>query len=130
MLEGKISLTKLNEEEYGYFLDYLYSNKDFECIDFLASVLGDDLFTFLDLFEGETIKIPPRKTTLNIISNITIYTYVKDRDFKPSAYESASRIFKKRITAIERIVEKTHNILNGSMSFVACHNENENKEEK
>ena len=107
---GLLSVLELSDKEIKTMIDYLVSSKDLEALPFLYEILGKDLLLFLDVFAGETIKIPTRQELAKIINYIIIYQYVKERGFSEESYQKAAVLFKKRIGNIKRIVEKVDNI--------------------
>ena len=109
---GLLSVLDLSEKEIKTLIDYLVSSKDMESLPFLYELLGKDLLLFLDVFAGDTIKIPTRQELAKIINYIMIYNYVKERNFTEDSYQKASSLFKRRVANIKRIVEKTDNITN------------------
>lgn len=108
-----LSLIDMNDSEMQLFLTYLEKSKNMDCLQYLEAEFGDNLKTFLDLFAGETIKIPSKTELLNIANYSIIYNYMKDRNFTREAYQNASHLFKRRIAAIERIVEKVESVMEG-----------------
>lgn len=107
---GYLSVLDLSEKELTLLIDYLVSSKDMESLPFLYSILDKNLMLFLDVFAGETIKIPTRQELTKIINYIIIYKYLEERNFTPEAYQKASGLFKRRVSNLERIVEKVGNI--------------------
>lgn len=107
---GLLSVLDLSEKEIKLVIDYLVSSKDIDSLPFLYELLGKDLLLFLDVFAGDTIKIPTRQELSKIINYIIIYQYVKERNFTDEAYQKAASLFKRRIGNIKRIVEKVDNI--------------------
>ena len=101
-----LSLIDLEPTEKEIFLNYLCKCKHLESIYYLEAEFGDKLLEFLDLFQGETIKVPSKNELVSIANNSIIYNYLKERDFTEDAYSRASTLFKKRVTVLERIVEK------------------------
>ena len=107
---GLLSVLDLSEKEIKLVIDYLVSSKDIDSLPFLYELLGKDLLLFLDVFAGDTIKIPTRQELSKIINYIIIYQYVKERNFTEESYQKAASLFKRRIGNIKRIVEKVDNI--------------------
>lgn len=108
---GYLSVLEVNDEERDLYLQYLESSKDLDCLPFIDSLLGKDTLTFLDLFAGETIKIPSRQELIKILNYIIIYQYIKERGFTDEAYQKASSLFKRRVDNLQRIVEKVSNTI-------------------
>lgn len=109
---GYLSVLDVNDQEFDTYLSYLESSKDMECLPFLNSILGKDVLHFLDLFAGETIKIPSRQELIKIMNYVIIYEYLKERGFSEEAYQKASSLFKRRVSNLKRVVEKVDNIIN------------------
>lgn len=109
---GYLAVLNLNEDELETYLKYLENSRDLFCLPYLNRVLGDELLTFLDLFAGEVIRIPPRSELIKVSNYIIIYNYLKQRDFTEESYKKASSLFKRRVSNLKRIVEKVENTLN------------------
>lgn len=113
MKNGYLSLLDLNDEELNVFLTYLENGKGMESVKYLNSEFGSNLLEFLDLFAGETIKIPSKNELMYISNYATIYTYLKNKNFTDDAYTRASYIFKRRVPALRKIVDKVKNNIEG-----------------
>lgn len=109
MKQGYLSLMDFNEDEQNMFLKYLECGKGLEAIPYLQCEFGDSLLSFLDLFAGETIRIPSKQELMNISNYILIYKYLKDRNFTDEAFTRAASIFKRRVPSLRSIVEKVEN---------------------
>ena len=105
-----LSLIDLDSKERELFLEYLCKAKHMESIYYLDAEFKDKLLEFLDLFQGELIKIPSKQELVNIANQVIIYNYLEERDFTKDAYKRASTLFKKRVTALERIVDKVNTV--------------------
>ena len=101
-----LSLIDLEPSEKDIFLKYLLKGKNMESIIYLDAEFKDNLLEFLDLFQGEVIKIPSKNELVSIANYSIIYNYLKERNFSEESYSRASSLFKKRIPALEKIVEK------------------------
>lgn len=111
-IPGCLSVIDLDYDEREYLLDYLSVTSPQSYSDFIFSLLGDKWFlSYMDVLEGLTIKIPPRQTLIKIINYIKIYCYLKSRGFSEEAYEKASKLYKKRVVSLKRIVNKVEETL-------------------
>lgn len=110
-IPGVLSHITLQPEERELFLDYMNRQKKMEVVDFLFAVLGENFLKFLDVFSGESIKIPQREEVIKIVNYVKIYKYCKSHNFTDEAYQKASVIFSRREMSIRRIVEKVSKVL-------------------
>lgn len=111
-IPGCLSIIDLETDEREYLLDYLNVIAPQAYTDFVFALFGDKRFlTYLDVLEGLTIKIPPRQTIVKIVNYIKIYCYLEARGFTDEAYDKASKIYKKRVVSLKRIVNKVKETL-------------------
>lgn len=111
-IPGCLSAIELAYNEREVLLDYLSVSAPQAYTDFIFSLLGDRNFlSYMDVLEGLTIKIPPRQTLVKIINYTKIYSFLKARDFSEEAYEKASKLYKKRVVSLKRIVNKVEETL-------------------
>lgn len=112
-IPGSLSQIELSLEEQDYLLDYLDKTSPTVGVELLYAILGDKFLMYFDVLEGMNIKIPPRKTTIKNVGYIKIYTYLKHKGFTEEAYVKASKVFKKRVNSLYKIVEKVESKVNG-----------------
>lgn len=111
-MPGSLSAVSLTTVEQDNLLDYLDKAYPQSASELLYAMLGDRYLMYFDVLEGLTIRIPNRKTLTKIINYVRIYTYVKSRGCTDDAYEAASRLYKKRVSSIHRIVERVESKIN------------------
>lgn len=103
---GTLAYLKLDDKEMDLVIDYLRGAYPQSYPELIYCMLGSKLMMYYDVFEGLTVRIPTRKVMVRVISYIRIYKYLKERNFTNEAYEKASKIYRKRVPALHRIVEK------------------------
>lgn len=109
---GILSVVDLEDDEFKVFLDYLYALKDSEHYDVLYSMYGKEgLLKFLDVFSGDSVKVPKRSYLNKIIKKIKIYMYCLERDFSDESIRMASKIFDKRKSSVQRAIDKIERVL-------------------
>ena len=92
---GYISLFDLSDDEFNTLLDYFEFKKKSPSVRYLASLIGKEAFLeMMDLFSSDTIKMPTRAESIKILNYISIYHYLKDRDFSDLAYQKAKGLYK------------------------------------
>lgn len=108
---GYVSLIDLSDDEFELLLDYFEYKKAMPSIRYLASMLGkDNLLELLDLFAGELLKIPNRNETIKLLSNISLYNYLKQRDFSDDSIVRARGLYKRKTDQILSIIEQFDNL--------------------
>ena len=117
---GILALTSLKDRETEILIKYMSGSRKAPYLDYLNIILGKDLLRFIDLFSGETIKVPTRDETIKIINYIKIYVYLNDRGFTDGAYESASKVFARRRNSIKRIVDKVESTILKDTESAQC----------
>jgi hypothetical protein len=122
---GRLSLIDLSDQEMEVFVKYLSRSKSTSDFDFLHRIVGsDDFIRLLDVFSGDTVKIPEREVLAKLISYIQIYVYVRNHlkedlpaDKLPDdVVESAAKNFDRRCNSVRRIYEKVRCVLLRSRS--------------
>ena len=110
---GYISLLDMSDKEFESLLDYFEYKKKSPSVRYLASMIGKEAFLeMMDLFASDVIKMPTRSESIKIINYISIYHYLKDRDFSESAYQKARGLYKKKIDALHFVVNTMENLSN------------------
>lgn len=108
---GSLRRLHLKDHEMYVFLTIL-ANKYNTCdFDVLANVFEEDFFLFLDMFCGETIKIPSRKEIERFYLYTKIYSYVQNRPSKEEAIKSLCRIYSMSAQQIEKILDHVEKAL-------------------
>lgn len=108
---GFISLMDISDDEFNTLLDYFEFKKKCPSIRYFASLLGKEAFLeMMDLFSSDIIKFPTRNESIKILNYISIYHYLKDRDFSDSAYQKARSLYKKKIEVLHNIVNMIENL--------------------
>lgn len=110
--QGILSLIQLSDDEKELFLDYMCALKDTEQYDILVNLFGKDLLKFMDVFSGQSIKIPTRKYINKVIKYIKIYKYCEARGFSDESYRKAGKIFDRRKSSVIRAVKKVERVIN------------------
>lgn len=114
---GYISLFDLSDDEFNTLLDYFEFKKKSPSVRYLASLIGKEAFLeMMDLFSSDTIKMPTRAESIKILNYISIYHYLKDRDFSDISYQKAKGLYKRKMESLESIVNTINN-LNSSEEF-------------
>ena len=109
---GILSIVDIEEDEFEIFLDYLYALKDTEHFDAIYSMYGKEgLLKFLDVFSGDSVKVPKRTYLNKIIKKIKIYMYCLERDFSEESIRMASKLFDKRKSSVQRAIDKIERVL-------------------
>lgn len=111
---GSLRSIHLTDAEMDIFLEYLYNLKKTHNYDVLRNVFDEQFLMFLDMFSGETLKIPKREELIKIASYIRIYRYLEVRGFTEDSVSNASRLFGRRRNSIKRIVNKVDRVLERS----------------
>jgi len=109
--KGVLSFIKLSEEERHYLLRYLTKVKKTQVFDIIEYLFDDDFLKFIDVFSGESIKVPRREEVLKIVNYIKIYTYCQARGFSDESIEAASKIFKRRQVSVRKVIDKVSTTL-------------------
>ena len=102
---GKTSLFKdLSDEQYELFLKLLsFENNEF--LNVINSLTDKDtLLKLLDIFAGEYVRFPNRKSLIWVLTKVNMYTYLKERNFSHDAYYVVSKEYNKTIYEIKKIV--------------------------
>jgi hypothetical protein len=108
---GFISLMDISDDEFNTLLDYFEFKKKCPSIRYFASLLGKEAFLeMMDLFSSDIIKFPTRNESIKILNYISIYHYLKDRDFSDNAYQKARSLYKKKIEVLHNIVNMIENL--------------------
>lgn len=108
---GYIALLDMSDEEFELLLDYFEYKKKSPCVRYLASLVGKDTFLeMLDLFAGDQFKIPMRNESIKIINYVSIYNYLKQRDFTEEAYAKARGLFKRKTESLQSIVNSINDM--------------------
>lgn len=102
---GKTVLFKdLDDEKYELFLNIL-SFENGEFLDILHKMIDrNTLLKLLDVFAGEYIKFPNRKSVIWVLDKVNMYTYLKNRDFSDEAYRVVSKEYDRTVYEIKKIV--------------------------
>jgi len=108
---GILSLIELDKEERELLIDYMTALKRTEVYEVLENMYGVDILKFMDVFAGESIKIPNRNYVYKVIKYIQIYKYCERRDFTEEAIENASKVFDRRKSSITRVIDKVERVL-------------------
>lgn len=108
---GILSLIQMNKDERDLFLDYMKSLKDTYYYDVLYTFFEDDFFEFLDLFAGESVRVPQRHYIMKVVKYVKIYCYCKERGFTEESYRKASKIWGKRKSSVKRAINKVERVL-------------------
>lgn len=113
---GYISLLDISDSEFESLLDYLEYKKKLPSVRYIASLLGKEAFLeFLDLFSSDVVKIPNRGESIKILNYISIYHYLKDRDFSDSAYQKARSLYRRKIDSLHSIVDVMENLYSSDL---------------
>lgn len=102
---GKTTLFKdLDDEKYELFLQLLsFENSEFlKVIDTMTD--RNTLLKLLDVFAGEYIRFPNRKSVIWVLEKVNMYTYLKSRDFSDEAYYTVSKEYDRTVYEIKKIV--------------------------
>lgn len=109
---GEVSLVELSRDEINDLIDYMTVSNHGTYLDLLYSIIGPDkILLYLETLENLTVRIPPKKTIVKILFYIRVYNYLKKRDFSEEAYKSASKIYRKRVFDLKRVVNKVQTVL-------------------
>ena len=102
---GKTTLYKdLDDEKYDLFLKLLsFDNSEFLSI---INQMTDrnTLLKLLDVFAGEYIRFPNRKSVIWVLEKVNMYTYLKSRNFSDEAYYTVSKEYDRTVYEIKKIV--------------------------
>lgn len=109
--QGILSLIQLADDEIELFLDYMCALKDTEQYDILQNLFDEKLLQFMDVFSGESVKIPTRRYINKVIKYIKIYRYCEARDFSEESMRQASKIFDRRKSSVKRAIAKVERVL-------------------
>lgn len=110
---GKTSLFKdLSDEKYELFLKLLsFENNEFlEVIDKMTD--RNTLLQLLDVFAGEYVKFPNRKSVIWVLQKVNMYTYLKQKNFSDDAYRFVSKEYDRTVYEIKKIVKVIEKNLN------------------
>ena len=100
----------------GKVADYLEYKKKLPSVRYIASLLGKEAFLeFLDLFSSDVVKIPNRGESIKILNYISIYHYLKDRNFSDSAYQKARSLYRRKIDSLHSIVDVMENLYSSDL---------------
>lgn len=102
---------KMDEDEKELFLDYMKALKDTDYYDTFYTFFGDELFRFLDIFAGESVRVPKRGYISKVIKYVKIYRYCEARGFTEESFRKASKVFDKRKSSIVRAIDKVDRVL-------------------
>lgn len=115
---GYISLFDLSDDEFNTLLDYFEFKKKSPSIRYLASLIGKEAFLeMMDLFASDMIKMPTRAESIKILNYISIYHYLKDRDFSDIAFQKAKGLYKRKLDSLQSIVNTINNLNNIDNDF-------------
>jgi hypothetical protein len=108
---GYISLLDLSDKEFETLLDYFEFKKKCPAVRYFASLIGKEAFLeMLDLFSSDAIKFPNRGETIKILNYVSIYHYLKERNFTEDAYQRAKSLYKRKIESLHFIVDTMENL--------------------
>lgn len=102
---GKTALFKdLDDDKYDLFLKLLsFENSEFlNILDIMTD--KNTLLKLLDVFAGEYIKFPNRKSVIWALDKVNMYTYLKQHDFSQEAYYVVSKEYNRTVYEIKKIV--------------------------
>lgn len=111
---GKTALYKdLDDEKYDLFVKLLsFDNSDF--LDVLVKMVDrNTLLKLLDTFAGESIRFPNRKSVIWVLEKVSMYIYLKRRNFSEEAYRTVSKDYDRTVYEIKKIV----NIINKNLDI-------------
>ena len=115
---GKTALFKdLSDEKYELFLKLLsFENNEF--LEVLSKMTDKNtLLKLLDVFSGEYIRFPNRKSVIWVLEKVNIYTYLKNKNFSDESYYTVSKEYDRTIYEIKKIVNVIEKNLNKWGSF-------------
>lgn len=112
---GSLRRHSLSEEERYLFLTIMASKLETDQFDILGNVFDEQLLMFLDIFSGETIRIPPRTDVERWIRMASVYHYVASHVDRESAIQSIARISGVGRKEIEGILKEV-DLLKGDTS--------------
>lgn len=102
---GKTALYKnIDDERYDLFIKLLsFENSEF--LEVLNNMTDKDtVLKLLDVFAGEYIKFPNRRSVIWVLEKVNIYTYLKKRNFSDEAYSVISKEVDRTVYEIKKIV--------------------------
>lgn len=108
---GILSLIQVDEDEEELFLDYMHCLKETEDYDILYDIFEDDFWQFLDVYAGESIRVPRRGYLNKVVKYVRIYKHCEARDFSDESIRVASKIFGRRKSSIRRAINKVERVL-------------------
>lgn len=107
---GILSNIEFTEKEREAFLEYMAKQSGSDFYDILYGVFGEDWLKFLDVFSGETLKLPTREQVFKNIKYLKIYTYCAQRNFSEESIDQVARIYGKRRVSVKRIIDKVKRV--------------------
>lgn len=111
---GLLAKEEPSREELEKLLEILRRVKGTTLFDFLYYILADETLMFLDMFSGDTLKIPQRDEVLKLMDYARIWVFVKNNENDPEVVRKAAARFKRRTQSIQRIVAKVDEMTGGS----------------
>jgi len=109
---GLLKTLWVSDNELLVFLDYMARERGNIDFDILFNLFDkEDMFRFLDLFAGRSIRIPRRKSIVKTVEYIKIYVYLKSRGYDEKSVAEATKIFGKKSNSIIRIYQKVEGVL-------------------
>lgn len=108
---GLLSVLSLTDEETQNILEYSTKLSGNDSLDILYGIFPDQWLKFIDLFSGETFKVPTREAIYKNIAYIKIYTYCKARDYSDLSIDTMAKLYGRRRNAILNIIKKVEAIL-------------------
>lgn len=111
---GKTALFKdLSDDKYDLFLKLL-SFENAEFLEVLNTMTDKNtVLKLLDVFAGEYIKFPNRKSVVWVLEKVCMYTYLKNRNFSDEAYYVVSKDYDRTVYEIKKIVNVIEKNLQG-----------------
>lgn len=110
---GKTVLFKdISSDKYKLFIDLLsFENNEF--LKILDNAVDENtMLQLLDIFAGESIKFPTRKSIIWLLDKVNMYTYIKKHDFSDEAYYTMSKQYDRTVYEIKKIISVIQKNLN------------------
>ena len=108
---GLLASESPSKEEMDVFLTILRETRNTNLYDFLNYIMAEETLMFMDVFAGETLKLPSREDTAKDLDHARIYLFVKLNQKDPGIIQRAAKKFQRRSQSITRIVGRVETLM-------------------
>ena len=103
--------SNMSSHEIKNYVAYLVGTSRNPIYHTFHQVFGRRLMTFLNIFQGRSVRVPKVGLLNKYKFFVKVYTYVDKHDYTEEAYEKASAIFDRRVDQLKVMVERVSKVV-------------------